>query len=411
VHIIQTAKSTTSYGKGQEAGNTYYDWPSWMPIVGLKVSKLPVSVFSLGLDGYEAYDSGRLPFKLDLEAFFRVVDSNVAAQRISSVPELKEHLGSILKGAARSILASKDIEEIMQGRSEFGEVFTKEVDGQLKEWGVSTVKNIELMDIRDSGDSKVIQNIMDKKQSEIERESRVVVAENLRAAKNAEIDAQREVEINQQLAQEQVGKAKANKDKAIGIANETAMQEIKAQQKLTTERQKEVQRVEDVKNAEIQRDVNVIRANEQRQTDIEKAEGEKTRLELISQGDLQVKRNEAEGLKVIGEAKAKAEALMLQAPVDAQISLAKEIGNNEGYQNYLTAVRQLEANEAIGIEQAKALEKADIKVIANGGTVSEGITSISDLFSSKGGVSLGATLEGLSQSEVGKALVDKVTGK
>ena len=68
----------------------------------------------------------------------------------------------------------------MQGRSQFGEQFTKEVEAQLKNWGVSTVKNIELMDIRDSNSSHVIKNIMEKKKSLIEMQSRIEVAENLK---------------------------------------------------------------------------------------------------------------------------------------------------------------------------------------------------------------------------------------
>lgn len=407
VHIIQSAKKTVSYGKDQDSGNTYYEWPAWIPVIGINVIKLPVSVFSLRLKDYEAYDSGRLPFVLDLEAFFRISDSNVAAQRVAHFGELSNQLTSILQGAARTILASKTIEEIMQGRSEFGDAFTKEVNEQLKAWGVTTVKNIELMDIRDSRESQVIQNIMDKKKSEIEKESRIVVAENLKAAQNAEIDAQREVEINKQLAQQQVGIKTADKDKAVGIANEKAQQDIKEQQKITTEKAMEVARVENVKTAEIAKDVNIVKADEQRQTEIVKAEGEKQKTVLIAEGTLEAQKREAEGLLVNGQAKAEAEKLLQLAPVEAQIVLAKEIGENQSYQQYLITIRQVEAHQAIGVEQARALDKADIKVIANSGSVTSGISSLGELFTSQGGTGMASALEGLAQSEIGKGLIDK----
>jgi flotillin len=407
VHIIQSSKRTVSYGKDQDSGNTYYEWPSWIPVIGINVIKLPVSVFSLRLKDYEAYDSGRLPFVLDLEAFFRIENSNISAQRVFSFQELNQQLTSILQGAARTILASKTIEEIMQGRSEFGDAFTKEVNEQLKAWGVTTVKNIELMDIRDSRESQVIQNIMDKKKSEIEKESRIVVAGNLKAAQNAEIDAQREVEINRQLAEQQVGIKTADKDKAVGIANEKAQQDIKEQQKVTTEKAMEVARVENVKSAEIAKDVNIVKAEEQRQTEIVKAEGEKQKTTLIAEGNLEAQKREAEGLLVNGQAKAEAEKLLQLAPVEAQIVLAKEIGENQSYQQYLITIRQVEANQAIGVEQARALDKADIKVIANSGTVTGGISSLGELFTSQGGSNVGAALEGLAQSEIGKQLLDK----
>lgn len=237
VHIVQSAKRTVSYGKDQEAGNTYYQWPSWLPRIGITVIVLPVSVFSLRLRDYEAYDSGRLPFVLDLEAFFRIDNSNIAAQRVANFNELNGQLTSILQGAARTILASKTIEEIMQGRAEFGDAFTKEVNEQLKAWGVTTVKNIELMDIRDSNGSKVIQNIMDKKKSEIERESRVVVAENKKAAENAEINAMREVDINRQLALQQVGIKTAEKIKRLVLLTNKLARKSKCSKRLPQKRQ------------------------------------------------------------------------------------------------------------------------------------------------------------------------------
>lgn len=410
VHIIQSSKKTVSYGKDQDSGNTYYEWPSWIPLIGIQVIKLPVSVFSLRLNSYEAYDSGRLPFVLDLEAFFRIENSNVAAQRVYSSAELNNQLTSILQGAARTILASKTIEEIMQGRSEFGVAFTQEVNEQLKSWGVTTVKNIELMDIRDAKDSEVIRNIMEKKKSEIEKESRIVVAENLKAAQNAEIDAQREVEINRQLAAEQVGIKTAEKDKAVGIANEKAQQDIKSQQKVTTEKAMEVSRVENVKTAEIAKDVNIVKAEEQRQTEIVKAEGEKQKTVLIAEGNLEAEKRAAEAVLVNGQATAEAEKLLQLAPVEAQIVLAKEIGDNKSYQEYLITIRQVEAQQSVGIQQAMALNKAEIKVIANSGNVTEGVSSIGQLFTAKGGTNVGAALEGLAQTEMGQSLINKFLG-
>jgi flotillin len=411
VHIIQSSKKTVSYGKDQEAGNTYYEWPSWIPVIGIQVIKLPVSNFSLRLNNYEAYDTGRLPFVLDLEAFFRIDNSNIAAQRVAGFQELSQQLTSILQGAARTILASKNIEEIMQGRAEFGEAFTKEVNEQLRAWGVTTVKNIELMDIRDSQGSKVIQNIMEKKKSEIERESRVVVAENMKLAANAEIAADRDVQVNQQKALQEVGIMTAQKEKEVGIANEISQQEIKQQQKVTTEKQMEVTRVSEVKSAEISKDVNIVKAQETKQTEIVRAEGEKQRTILVAEGKLEEKRKESEGITLEGSARAEAEKLMQLAPVEAQIVLAKEIGENEGYQNYLVTIRQVEAGQVVGVAQADALKDADIKIIANTGDASTGLNSVGEIFTSKGGTGLASMVEGLAQSEHGTALINKFLGK
>ena len=201
VHIVQSSKKTVSYGKDQSNGNVYYHWPAWVPLIGVRVIVLPVSVFDLKLDNYAGYDKGRVPFIIDIMAFFRIEDSNIAAQRVASFEELTDQLTGILQGASRSILAKSDIEEILEKRAEFGEMFTLAVNDQLKAWGVTNVKNIELMDIRDGAGGKVIENIMAKKKSLIERESRVAVAENIRAAQEAEIIASREVNLRAQEAE------------------------------------------------------------------------------------------------------------------------------------------------------------------------------------------------------------------
>lgn len=389
VHIVQSAKHTVSYGKDHAAGNTYYKWPAWVPIIGVNTISLPMSVFDQSLDSYAAYDKGRVPFTIDIIAFFRVSDSNMAAQRVHSFPELLAQLKSILQGAIRTILASSEIEEILEGRSKFGEMFTKEVDHQLIEWGVQNVKTIELMDIRDAEGSKVIANIMAKKKSLIEMQSRMEVASNMKTAQMAEVDATREVEMRQQDAAQQVGMRTAEKEREVGISQEVAKQQIKEQARVTAEKTMAVVRVETIQQAEITK-----------QQDIVTAEGSLQQTKLL-----------AEGIRVEGDAKADAEKAMQLAPVQAQISLAKEIGTNQGYQTYLIAIRQVEANQVVGIEQAKALTAAEIKVIANSGNVAEGVDSVMGLLTPKGGTQIGAMLEAFKNTDVGRDVVAAVTSK
>lgn len=104
VHIIQSRKTTKSYGKDTPNGNSYYQWPSWIPIIGITKVKLPVSIFDIDLHAYEAYDKGRLPFVVDVKSFFRITDSNIAAQRVFSTGELVEQLKAVVQGAVRTIL-------------------------------------------------------------------------------------------------------------------------------------------------------------------------------------------------------------------------------------------------------------------------------------------------------------------
>jgi flotillin len=425
VHIVQSSRGTRNFGKQMEdgdkgawPGNSYYEWPHWWPIVGVQRIILPLSVFDQKLTNYEAYDIGKVPFVVDVVAFFRISKPTVAAKRILDLHELRAQLESILQGAVRTILAKHEIEDIMMERSTFGKMFTDEVADQLKAWGVVNVKNIELMDIRDGRDSRTVSNIMAKKESVIDRESRVVVAENMKLAETAEIEAKQVVDVREQEAEELVGLRTAQKDQAVGIADEQAKQEIKTQAKETAERDMAVKLVEDVRAAEISRNVQVVKADEDKQTTVIRAEGDRQReviaaeavqqkTIIVAEGDLQDSLKDAEGILAVGTSEAEAKRLQEMATVSPQIALADEIGSNEGYQDYLIKIRGVEKDETVGVEQAKALQDAGIKVIVNSGDVQGGMDSLLDLITTKGGTHVAGMLEAINQTEIGKATLKK----
>ena len=113
VHIVRQGKSTLIYGntdeQQQSQGNAYYRWPVWVPGIGVDVLVLPLSVFDIDIESYDAYDRDRLPFVVDIKAFFRIANYKIAAERVATVGELKEQLLDICRGAARTILAKEDL--------------------------------------------------------------------------------------------------------------------------------------------------------------------------------------------------------------------------------------------------------------------------------------------------------------
>lgn len=421
VHIVQTASKTTEYGKGRDSGNVYYEWPEWIPYFGITVTAFPESIFDVRLGAYEAYDVGRLPFVVDITAFFRIEDSSKAAQRVSNFTELSEQLASVLQGAVRRILGTEHLETIMEDRSGLGDRFTKEVNEQLQEWGVTTVKAIEFMDIRDSNGSQVIKNIMAKEQSRIDRESRTAVAENTQQAVMAEINAQREVDLKQEEARQQVGQRQAEVDQSVGIAKEKSQQAVQEQAAITAEKTQNTARVNQTKAAEIAKEVLKINADAHKAASVVDAEA-KAQVQVIdatakadatekaAEGEMKAAKLTAQGIEATGQAEGAAEKARLMAPVDTQIALAKGIAETPKYQEYLIAVRTIEKDEAIGKANAEALAEADLKVIVNSGDVGSGIKGIGDVFSAKGGTNIAAMASALAQTEEGKSLLDKVTG-
>lgn len=410
VHVVQSRRKTTSYGKDQDSGNVYYAWPSWFPRIGVTVIELPMNVFKLKIDSYDAYDKERVPFEIDIVAFFRVKDSNMAAQRISSIQDMEQQLTAILQGASRSILAGAPINEILEKRNEYGDAFTRATEPQLEEWGIINVKNIELMDIRDKPPSKAIENIMSMKLAEISKNSRVAIATNMQEAQTKEIAAKQAVNVAEQEAAEVVGKRTALKTQQIGIAEQQAQQAIKVEEADTATKTMAVQQVNQVRAAEIARNVQVVQADQDKQTQVIRAEGEKQRTITVADGQLEQAKRNAEATRVQGEAKGVAEQAVLMAPVNSQIALAKEIGENEGYQKYLVTVRTIEKDQTVGVQQAEALKAANIKVIATSGNVNDGVKGVMDILTPQGGMRVGAMLDAISNTEVGKRITDALAG-
>jgi len=436
VHIVQRNNKTVSYGKDTENGNVYYEIPSWVPKFGVVVSKLPATIIDISLNHYEAYDKDRLPFVVDVKAFFRINDFAVAASRVPTLEELYDQLTSIVQGAVRSILAKEYLEDIMSKRSEYGELFSKEVEPQLKEWGVMSVKNVELMDIKDAGGEEVISNIMMKKKSAIEMERRVEVAKNTKTAQESEILAKQEIELKKQDADRQVGLRQAAVQQEVGIAQEKTKQEVQTQAKVTAEKEMEVKEVNEVRSAEITKRAAMVNAQQQKEvtiinveaaeiaaeTDkkikvvqaeaskaeqILEAEALKEKIELQADADLKAATNEAKGIKLKGESEANAKELMEKAQVAGQIELFDKVNKDEQYQQFMIEQRKVEAMERVGIEQAKNLENADIKIFANGNSVQDGVQKATGLLSSNTGFNIGEMLEALANTPMGKELLDK----
>jgi flotillin len=182
----------------------------------------------------------------------------------------------------------------------------------------------------------------------------------------------------------------------VGIADQMARQEILTQERETRERDMKVKRVEQVNQAEITRDEQIVAAEQEQKTTV-----------IIAEGELEAQRREAAGIEAVGLARAEAEKAMQLAPVTAQIELAREIGTNEGYQRYLAILEAVKGYIEVGSKQAAALEAADVKVIANAGSPSEGMTGAMNLITSKGGTDLAAMLEAFAQSPLGSDILSK----
>lgn len=433
VHIVQRGKATVSYGVGKES-NVYYEFPKWLPKWGVEVRQLPVSNFGVDLPKYSAYDKDRVPFEVDVKAFFHIADTNKAAEKVESYEDLLVQLNNVVQGAVRSILAKSKLEQIMEERSIFGQAFTDAVKEDLKSWGVEPIKSIELMDVRDAAGSTVIHQIMAKRISAIDMESRTEVAKNTKSAEQAELEARKEVALTAAETERIAGEAKAKSLQAIGIAQaesvknrgiaeQTSLSEIAKAEQLTAEQNMGVIKIKQIKQAEIDKENAIIISEQQKRQIAIKAEADKYQIETEAMAQLEAKKKEAEAIKTVGEAQAdvvrakglseaEAKKQMELANVTAQTTLAQEIGDNDNYQSYLIKIREIEiAGEVNKVQYqslATALNGADLKLLVNSGDVHSGLNKFSDILSTKGAASINGLLEGLNQTEVGNEITELI---
>ncbi len=406
VHIVQSSGKSAAFGKWFNGGNVYYNWPSWLPALWVSVTKLPLSVFNLKLEDYQGYDNGKVPFVVDVTAFFVINDPIQAAEKISNFKELEEQLVEVLRGAVRKILSQNDIISIMESRSEMGQSFYEEVVQQVKERWIQ-LKNIEFMDITDADGSEVIFNIMQKKKASIESESRVQVAEQMKLAKIAEDNAQKEAQVNSIKNREaeqarQIESDKLLESKRIEMNRETTLQNEQAQkeildaQKLTTEKEMAVKLVEEEKQAEIQKVKELIKAQEDKEKSVLQSEARKESMILEADGQRQAMVLNAEGKERDASADAMRIASIGKAEAESKSEIAKSLNTfDEASLQYLVKELEVRLSEKVDTEKAKALHKADIKIITTGGNENAGLEKFMDLFSAQWGANIGLMMDTL----------------
>lgn len=450
-HVVQKGSSSVAFGKGFKWGNVYLNWAPWVPVVWISVQKLPLSIFDLQLNDYKAYDSGKVPFQVDITAFFEIKDPETAAQKVETISELRNQLNETLKWVVRKVLASKDIVDIMESRTEIKDEFYEQVFGAVKSWGIM-LQNVEFMDIRDADGSKVVTNIMMKKRSQIESESEIEVAENQKKAiiekenKEAEArsaaaaaksradiissDAQRDAELkvieNEKLTQNQ----EIEKERILAVQKEEAKQKLYEAEKVTKEKELAVKQVEEEKNAEISKSIELIKADEQKQKIIIDAQAEKEQIRLKAEANKESIELAANADKVKVELAAGAEKMRIESIGIAKAKELDYIGTAEAKNKTQMAEalntfdkesldfmkKQLDVNlsEIVDLEKAKALWKADVKVISTGANGWEWVKSFMDLFSAKGGSNIGAMVEAAKNTmweEKVNEFIGKVVGK
>lgn len=296
----------------------------------------------------------------------------------------------------------------MEARWDLATKFYEEITQAVKEWWVD-LKNIEFMDIIDAEWFEVIRNLLEKKRKAIESDSKNEVAKRDRDVEIVGAQAKKEAEVKRienekeaKLAQIEADKLtrtqEVAKEKMIRLQEEDSKREIFEKQKETKQKELDIRLLEEEREAEIQKVKEIIDAEKAKEIDIKNAEAKARAIEIDAEARARAVELDAKAKQGAVEkewiAKAKSIDYIGTAEAKNKLEMAKALNAfSQVTLQYLTQELNLKYNTKVDLEKAKALEKADVKVISTGSNGDEGINSFMDLFSSKGGANVGAMIE------------------
>jgi flotillin len=363
----------------------YYRFPAWMPVIGVYVKRMPLTIIEIPVLGYKTFAKGNARFVVDVSVYCRINNVMDAAQKFpgETIDDFIKGIREIIVSAIRKTTATFAVEDVIAKRSEIALDVQNDIRDDVQKWGVELL-NVAIVDIKDpmkldrSGavmvdqnghpivETTVIHDISAKKEAEISSLSRQEIANKKRAAEIVEAETREQATTRSLQADEVIGKREQERNQNIAIEKQKAVT-----------KDMEVIRAQTVMKAEIDADAEVKRSEGTKRAAIQIAEGNKQKFELEGQG-------EAKAIEAKGTANAEITKAMKFAEADG---LSRYADAQAKQQELAIAIREIEKNERIGLALAQALAEADIKFYGSGDP-----KKFMDLFTAGGGLSVGAGL-------------------
>ncbi|OGX12097.1 MAG: hypothetical protein A2351_03485 [Omnitrophica bacterium RIFOXYB12_FULL_50_7] len=339
IRILQNTKTIFSSREGKSA--------YWVIPFITKLHKLPLCNLAIPVNDIKLNDKDMAKFVCDLMCFINIKNINLAVERLILTDtsaemgfdfvKLSEDLRAIMESVGRTVTTKQTILDIYMNRSLLDQAITKEVEQVFPKWGIELV-DLELKDIKDAPGSTIIQDIERKVAAEIRRDADIRVATTTKEAELAKAEAE-----------ETYRKRQIEKDKQIGISEQSKNQDIAL---------KEVE-------------ANSQRIEALRKLEVGKAEIEKQKIEQLAMAQKLKFTLEAEGqsnqIQTVG--KAEADIIRIKKEADAAGTLKLAAALKE-FNDVALSVKMLDVQKEVLLGKyqalAQAIQKADIKWILSG---------------------------------------------
>ena len=343
--IISSDDKVSTDGK-----KTYFSIPSGIPFIGRQVRIMDLTIKEAVVE-QESYEKNQARFKVKSSTKYRISKVGRAAETFDNDVELRKQLEEVIVSSTNAVASQYDVTEMRSKKTEMSNSIRKEMQDDLEQWGLELI-SFQLIDFRDTDKSSIISDISKRREVEIESRTREENAEKIKQARIKEAEAE-ELAKSREIA----------KDQVLAEREQNKAQKIAEQEKLAEEKRLEVIRVVEVQRAQIDKEKAIVLANQKKDTE----EINKQTKQLEGEGDRlkaeEMAKGEAAPIREKGfaesEAKEKLQAALNKFKPEAIIALTAEL--------------EVAKNQAVGIETAKALAVADVKVFAGGdGTAKDG---------------------------------------
>jgi len=353
---------------------TYFAIPSWVPWLGRTVRVMDMTIKEIILQ-QETYEKGQARYNVKSSTKYRIRDAKRAAETFVDDDELQSQLQEVINSSVRAVTVRYDVVEARALKSKMGEEITKEMTDDLEKWGLELV-TFQLVDFQDTDKSSIISDISKRREVEIQSTTREQNAEKIKQARLKEAEAS-EVATQREI----------QKDQRIGEQMQIKDQLVAEQEKLAEVKKYAVLEVQTIRQAEIDKGQAIIKAEQERA------------MEEIGK---QKKKLEGEGDRLRAEEQAKGAAAPIRekgyAEADAKEKLQAALNKFKDEAIRALVAEQIVAMQRdVGIETAKALANADLKVFAGGD-------------GAKSGFDLGALISAtrVSNTEIADSVMNRV---
>jgi len=343
VRAGQRAVRSTDKGISVDGKGSYFKFPLWIPNLGTHVRIVPLTTMEILID-QEAVEKGQARYLLISSTKFRVTNVNTAAERFTSFEELKKQLEEIIKAGVRTVAVKYDIIDARAKKKEIAEAINIEIKDDFEAYGVQLV-NFQLVDFKDTKDSQAVSNISLIKEKELEANRRQQNADREKASK-----------IKEASSDEEAKKREIERDQKVGEYQQQKMKAIAEKEKEAQEAAFEVIKVQTVNQAKIEKEKALVLANQQKE--VESINKEKK--QLIGEGTKLQQEQEA-----IGAAAKYKEDGLAQAAAKEALQAALNKFEDKAIRA-LVAEQLVTAWKEVGVAGAKALEKADVRIMSGG---------------------------------------------